>query len=76
MGTESKKAVQIYNTLVEWQEKYGWSPTIREIMKATGYKRAVVKISLKNLADERIINLGGQPRQISINPQSEWFNNK
>ena len=73
---ESKKAVQIYKTLVEWQEKYGWSPTIIEIMKATGYKRAVVKVSLENLADQRIINLGEQPRQISINPHSKWLNEK
>ena len=76
MNTESKKAVRIYNTLVEWQEKYGWSPNVREIMDDTGYTRAIIKVALENLAEQKIINLGNQARQISINPQSEWLTSK
>lgn len=59
---------KVYNAICTYQEKYGYPPTVREIMQITGHKSSSSVHSLiKNLENKGYIKRNhNSPRAIQI----------
>lgn len=71
-GVLYRKERQVLEFLVQFQSKYGYAPTLREIANATGHKSvSTIHVILRNLIDKDYVQkVDGNCRVLKIKDQS------